>query len=646
MPAPKHTLSLCLFAMLWLTSVCTADTQRDRIKLYFGVAEGNYLIRDFRGAQKTLDQILKIDPRHVPSLRLQTRVQLEQQRPFEALQTTTRLLEIDPNSPEDRLLQSLVLGNLDRRKEGIELLNSLIDQLATDSKHYATATQMLGLFQMAESDWDAAAETFYERYKITENKAQSLELATEAYIEKAQTALEQNNSRAAIEAIEQALALYPQNSGSEALKRRTDLRIMLAQVHSRSGNNESAIATLEPILREQSENRKVRVILASLYASTAQWDTLDAILDPLKKLPQFTDIALYFEGRNAYAQGRIGTARSHFEAALDQIPDGPSKLRPSLLFYKGACLEALQRKEEANQFIIEALETGFQAEQTTEAQLGARIYLRTGDTEKAIEILEAALLTQSDQSSQTWQLLGRAHEVNNSPGLALSAYNQALSIEKPTAETLGLRGALLRKLGDLEGALVDFEKALRIQPDNTALTYSLGLTQFQLGTLREAASQLKLALDQQPNNSDLALLLALIQYTLGQYEPASEHITKAKTSTTQQIIQYLLLARTERELALNELQVSLNENSDPELNNFYQFAKGTISQAEALNRAGIADTPERAQIQICAAAFWMAQQASLANDQSNRKALLEIAVDTERSTSPEFQCALWQLKQF
>ena len=83
-------------------------------------------------------------------------------------------------------------------------------------------------------------------------------------------------------------------------------------------------------------------------------------------------------------------------------------------------------------------------------------------------------------------MLGRAHLASGTPTLALSAFNESLLIDSEQAEVLALRGTLLRKIGDLEGALTDYKKAHQFTPSSSVLSYEKGLVLLQLGRLSEA----------------------------------------------------------------------------------------------------------------------------------------------------------------
>jgi tetratricopeptide (TPR) repeat protein len=85
-----------------------AKPAKDRVDLYYGMAEGNYLVGDLRGAERGINQMLRIAPDHVPALTLKARVRLDQKKPDEALQVAERAIELEPENPEHRDRKSVV----------------------------------------------------------------------------------------------------------------------------------------------------------------------------------------------------------------------------------------------------------------------------------------------------------------------------------------------------------------------------------------------------------------------------------------------------------------------------------------------------------------------------------------------------------
>ena len=638
--------SICLLAV---APLC-AKNSPSRIELYHGIAEGNYLIGDLTGAAKGIDEILKIDPDYLPALTLKARVKIDQGDAAAALVTAEHAIHIAPEELQHQLLKALVLGNLNRHEDAIALIEQVIDQADAGSDDARAAQQLLGLLRMAEGDWDAAAKAFNQVYLAApEHAASSRQLATEAYIEKARHAQSNGTPADAVSALSEALAMYEAESGQESLRARTALRMLRARTLTQIGQLSAAIEDLQVITGQQPDNLEALVTLASLYASAERWESLHGIIAPLAAQPQLQDIALYLQGRVALAKGRAGTARAKFEAALDLLPDGPSRLRASLGFYRGLCLDQLGRHDEAAVEILKALDADFRPETGDEAILASRTLLAAQQIKRAITTLEAITLNRASPSAEAWSLLGRAHLADDATALALSALTQSLSIQPAQADTLALRGALLRRLGDLEGAAADTESALILDPGNPALTYTLGLIRFQQGDLAAAEQRIGLSATRLPENPGIQLLHALLAYNCAAPKTAGTalrhylELVPTKANESAYFLEYALGAANDRSLAILKLsQRTTAIDASPALQNFLAYVQGELERKAVLDDAGRAETPEIAQQQLCEAAYWLAQHERLYSRSKEVAELLQLATQIGSPDMPEFQFAKWQ----
>ena len=247
-------------------------------------------------------------------------------------------------------------------------------------------------------------------------------------------------------------------------------------------------------------------------------------------------------------------------------------------------------------------------------------------------------------------MLGRAHLASDTPTLALSAFNESLLIDAEQAKILALRGAILRKIGDLEGALADYKKAHQLTPSSPVLSYEKGLVLLQLGRLPEAESMLRIAALKLSAYSTLDLIHANCAYAIGKIDGATESLSEylAKNPTTPEpnaiYLVKLLQADFNKNISRNERTRDAAKNlktanlNDPVI----QYFNGVANRKAVLDWAGIAKSPEEAQRQICAAAFWMAQWEKANGNAANSKELLKIAVDVGSPDLTEWQLANWQ----
>lgn len=622
-------------SLLLCLSCLDGAPQTERIEFYFGIAEGNYLVGDLGGAERGIEQILRIDPDYIPALTLKARVMLDNKRPEAALEATERALALAPDILEYHLLKARILGQMERHDEASACIQKVIAQAPPESDDARAAHQLLGLLLMAEREWDQAAQVFKEIYQVDPTSERtSLRLSSEAYLEKARAALTEGEPDKALAAIDQAIAVYSQQTGQKSLQQRTALRLMRARLLAQLGRLEAAIQDLQILTGQQPENFDALITLASLYASVERWDSLEALIKPIAERPELQDVALYLEGRAALAKNRVGTARAKFEAAIGALPKEAKLLRRSLFFYRGICLQQLGRQDEADTEILRAIDAGFRPETREEALIASRTLLRAERAAEAIPILEAITLNRIDPGADIWAMLGRAHLTSDTPALALSAFNEALRIAPEQSENRALRASLLRKIGDLEGALADYKAALRLSPDNPSIRYALGLVYLQLGRIAEAEVTMSEAAKQLKDQAGLQLLHALLAYTVGEKSSAKtslhayqDLITEAQNPTAL-YLEYLLEPQSPTQL--NRDEVSL-------------YFLGKYTRKEALDAAGQATTPEQAKQQICAAAFWMAQyEAAHARTKESRE-LLSIAIEVGKPDYSEYQLARWQI---
>jgi tetratricopeptide (TPR) repeat protein len=408
---------------------------------------------------------------------------------------------------------------------------------------------------------------------------------------------------------------------------------MRARLLAQSGQPEAAITDLQTLTAQQPDNFEARITLASLYASVDRWASLEDLIPRIAERPGLQDVALYLEGRAALAQDRAGTARAKFEAALEALPEGADQLRSSLHFYRGLCLQRLERDAEAQRSILRAIDGGFRPETSEEAILASRSLLQAERPGDAIPLLEAITLNRITPEAEVWAMLGRAHLASGTPTLALSAFNEALQMDPEVAGARALRGSLLRNIGDLEGALADYESAQRQSPENAAIAYARSLVHLQLGQLEAAHAAISLAAQASPGESNFQLLRALLAYTLNAGEPARSALAlyfeqnPQPVSPTAHYLDFLLNGA--------ELEV---DQADP----VRQYFLGSSTLKAALDAAGRAETPEQARKQICSTAFWMAQFERQRGDSEQAEKLLAIALDTGNPDLFEYQFARWQ----
>ena len=482
-------------------------------------------------------------------------------------------------------------------------------------------------------NYPAANKSLREILRLDPNHAGALELQARILLEKNRDPAQPAQAQVTLRAIEASLAADTDSD----LREKANLRLARAKLLARSGDAEAAIRELQSLTSQQPDHLEATLTLVALYSAANRWQSVEQLIPALTEQPALADLALYLEGRTAYARGRIGRARAKFEAALETQPDRANRLSPSLYFYRSQCLDALNRPAEARADLQKAFDADFRPESTEEALTAARALLRHREPARAITLLEALTLNQLTTSTEAWNLLGRAHRLENATALALSAFNESLRIQPDQAPTLALRAGLLRQIGDLDGALADYEKAHQLDPHNPALHYARGLTLLQLEQIPAAAAQLQAAARQLPQQSEITLLAALLQFTTDQHPEARQSL---QHYFAQQAAAGATAPATAHQLAyLLNLQPTTTAPSD-----FTRYCEGKLSRKALLDAAGSAPTPAAARQQIAAIAFFMAHSPLAQADPAAVRELLQIAAKHGSPQQPEALCARWLLR--
>lgn len=110
------------------------------------------------------------------------------------------------------------------------------------------------------------------------------------------------------------------------------------------------------------------------------------------------------------------------------------------------------------------------------------------DEDVRTRIAEALRKTQKEPDSQAaWRDLGNAYYDGDMTQQAIEAYDRALALNHDDADVLNDQGAMYRQQGDFTRALANFEKSLKIAPNNLESLYNVGyVNAFDLNRMDKA----------------------------------------------------------------------------------------------------------------------------------------------------------------
>ena len=113
---------------------------------------------------------------------------------------------------------------------------------------------------------------------------------------------------------------------------------------------------------------------------------------------------------------------------------------------------------------------------------------------------------------------------------ALLDITQALRYSK-NPQYFTERGAIHQYIGDSRNAVLDYEKALQIDPNYSLAHYNLGNILLQQGLYTQACDSYTRALQTAPNDSSTLINRALTYNAIGKKDLALEDLNKASKSS-------------------------------------------------------------------------------------------------------------------
>lgn len=225
--------------------------------------------------------------------------------------------------------------------------------------------------------------------------------------------------------------------------------------------------------------QQVEVILQSILAQFSSGDTqgaLDAAREACKTFPGHAD--LY------HATSKILTAGGADQPALEMM-------------------ERATQQDDANpKYLLER----------------ADMYVQRGRMEEAIESCKAYLETTADVIPGLVALAG-TYEIQGDFSAAEDTLHKAVEAAGDDVESkmvrLNLLGTRLRRMGNLDGAVVALRQAAELGPTIPDLQYNLGNALMDCGAVDEAIKHYNRALDHGPNHAEAHLHLGFAYLTKG-----------------------------------------------------------------------------------------------------------------------------------
>jgi tetratricopeptide (TPR) repeat protein len=128
------------------------------------------------------------------------------------------------------------------------------------------------------------------------------------------------------------------------------------------------------------------------------------------------------------------------------------------------------------------------------------------------------------RDADAWVALGVEREQNEAEtGLAIEAYERALSMDPGHVDALNNLGMLSYELGNMEEATSLFTRAVELHPHHMLSHFNLGSVSEETGDLHKARQHLRIAVRLDSRNADAQYNLAFVCDKMGAYVEARRH---------------------------------------------------------------------------------------------------------------------------
>ena len=338
--------------------------------------------------------------------------------------------------------------------------------------------------------------------------------------------------REATDAADRGMALGP-NSTDAWYQKGTVMHVV--------GNLRAALAAYDNALKIEPENLEARVSRAGIYIDLGQITDAQRDVAELQRQSAHEPRAAYMQALLAERANKPGEAKAALKevtALIDPVPMDFIRYRPQLLMLNGLAHFGLNEGEKAKQYL-----EAFQKIQgnTPTAKLLAQLYMRDGNTDRAVEVLDTYLKAQPNDG-QALTLLASALMSKGQNARAISLMQRALQTKDAPEFRTALGLSLLRS-GQAGTATAQLEAALKADPRQTQAATSLVALYLRAGQAPKAVVVAESLVKQQPNNAGFFNLLGMARNDTRDINGARAAFTEAARLDTGFVTPKLNLAR-------------------------------------------------------------------------------------------------------
>ncbi len=298
--------------------------------------------------------------------------------------------------------------------------------------------------------------------------------------------------------------------------------ILYARILSRVGELETAIQNLAALLQKHPENRNLRLAYSRMLLSGKRnADARQQFEVLLSKTPDDGDL-IYTVGLLALDMGQYDDAAAYFDRLL-----GLNRRVDEAHYYLGRVAELRQEHEKAIEHFFNVIDT----EYLHDAQLRiAQLMARMGRVDEARQLLADYRLENAGTALELRFYLAEADILSkhNNYAAAVQVLTAALQETPGNTDLLYARALTYERLDKIDLSEEDLRAVLLREPENADALNALGYTLAdRTDRYHEAYELIQQAMKLRPNNAAITDSMGWVLYRLGRYEDALKYLQQA-----------------------------------------------------------------------------------------------------------------------
>ncbi len=348
-----------------------------------------------------------------------------------------------------------------------------------------------------QEHFDAALKVYLEIHSQFPDRIAPLENA-------AQIALATQQLKLAQELFGKLVEL--DDSNQSYLRTMSDISIL-------NGDFYTGIVLLEKLIATDTSNIDLPIRLGTLYYEREQIQQAYELFDKLYQTEKITPTVLYFLSTISAENNELDQSEHYARESIQRFPDEPRG-------YGNLALVELQRNNPEKAIeILENANTKVANNFTINYLLG-NSYNQVVDYEKA-EVYLVQALEIFPESSHARQTLALIYDTTRKWTKSDSLYVLLITADSTDAQSLNNYAySLAERDVNLNKALIMAQKAVEIEPDNSAYLDTIGWIYFKLGNVKKAHHFIKSAIDNDKTNAVVLEHLGDVLTSKKQYKEA------------------------------------------------------------------------------------------------------------------------------